>query len=145
MKKISSYALIITVIGAISATIPAQAASLIQNTINDEQITATNTTNEEFNLEGSLLQEAQSAIAQLDQKRLVTEVTNDDTNFYIYRSSNSSDVPPELSAGSYNNRQTPPPRRKVPEPSMATGLIAAASLFVRFRHKKYNKLRLKRE
>ncbi|MBD2771231.1 hypothetical protein [Iningainema tapete] len=134
MKKVSGYALAIAVLSAISTT-PAQAVSLVQDTTNDEQITATNTTNEEFNLEGSILQEAQSEIAEIDRASTVTEVTNDGTNFYIYRSSNSSDVPPELFAGSYNDRQTTPRRRKVPEPSLAIGLIAAACLAaVRLRH-----------
>lgn len=126
MKKISSTLTMLTVIGAI-ATAPAQAASLVNNDVINTAGDDRQNQVEQYDLKGDLLVEAKSTITALNQSNEVTETIIDGKNVYIYNSGNSSIARPELYSHTYS--MPTPVRRKVPEPSIAPGLIVAAGIF----------------
>jgi hypothetical protein len=140
LRNISIYAGTFLVVGALGqhplrAFTTKQATFLASSNVSSGSFQDANTSN--FN-QNELLSLAASNLEEITPDSEVTEMTIDDgTTRYIHSFQSEklavSAVQPETYTHPYSNRwadvNSPPPRRRVPEPSALLGLIAIASLF----------------
>ena len=140
LKKISIYVATFAVVGTLGqhplrAFTTEQATFLASTNVSGGSFQDANISN--FN-QNELLSLAASNLEEITPDSEVTEMTIDDgTTRYIHSFQTEklavSAVQPETYTHPYSNRwadvNSPPPRRRIPEPSALLGLIAIASLF----------------
>jgi hypothetical protein len=140
LKKISIYVGTFAVVGALGqhplgAFTTEQATFLASSNVSSGSFQDINISN--FN-QNELLLLAASNLEEITPDNEVTEMTTDDgTTRYIHSFETEklavSAVQPETDTHPYSNRwadvNSPPPKRRIPEPSALVGLIAIASLF----------------